>query len=268
MPQVIRDEVTIFYADEGSGPAVLLLHGHTFDHRVWEPQLPALLEAGCRVIRPDLRGHGRSGRPDRGYHVSHHAADVAAVLDDAGVESAAVVGFSFGGGVALELALTHPGRVEALGLISTVLPERPFEPEFMDNLRAVARTIRSEGVPAAMAGPWADGPLFAHSFTRPGVREATLAIVRDFPGAEFLASERDRVERGWTVPERLAEVAVPTRVLVGEREMPGFRAWADEIAAAVPGASLEIVADAGHLLPLETPEVVAALILGLCRRSD
>lgn len=57
MPQVIRDEVTICYADEGSGPAVLLLHGHTFDHRVWQPQLAAVLEAGCRVLRPDLRGH-------------------------------------------------------------------------------------------------------------------------------------------------------------------------------------------------------------------
>jgi len=264
MPELVRDDVTISYADEGTGPAVLLLHGHTFDRRVWEPQLAALLGAGLRVLRPDLRGHGRSTRPDAGYHVSHHAADVETVLDAAGVERATVVGFSFGGGVGLELALTRPDRVAALGLVATVLPERPFEPEFMDSLRAVARAIRADGVPAAMAGPWADGPLFAHSFTKPGVREATLAIVRDFPGAEFLATERDRVARGWTVPDRLAEIAVPTRVMVGEREMPGFRAWAEEIAAAVPGATLDVVPDGGHLLPLETPDRVTDMILDLC----
>jgi pimeloyl-ACP methyl ester carboxylesterase len=243
---------------------VVLLHGHTFDRRIWESQLPRLLGAGCRVLRPDLRGHGRSSRPDRGYHVSDHAADLASVLDAAGVERAAVVGFSFGGAVALELAVTRPARVAALGLVATVMPERPFEPDFMDNLRAVARTIRTDGVAAAMAGPWADGPLFASSFTKPGVRDATLAIVRDFPGAEFLAVERDRIDRGWTVPERLGEIAVPTRIMVGEREMAGFRAWADDAVSAIPGATLEVVPDGGHLLPLEAPETVARMILDLC----
>lgn len=264
MPEVRRDDVTISFSDEGSGSAVALLHGHTFDRRVWEPQLPRLLGAGCRVLRPDLRGHGRSSRPDRGYHVSDHAADVAAVLDAADVERAAVIGFSFGGAVALELAVTRPARVAALGLVATVMPERPFEPDFMDNLRAVARTIRTAGVAAAMTGPWADGPLFASSFTKPGVRDATLAIVRDFPGAEYLATERDRVDRGWSVPDRLVEIAVATRVLVGELEMPGFRAWATEIAGAVPGATLEVVAGAGHLLPLEAPDTVARMIVDLC----
>jgi pimeloyl-ACP methyl ester carboxylesterase len=264
MPEVLSDDVRISFSDQGSGPPVVLLHGHTFDRRVWEPQLPRLLEAGLRVLRPDLRGHGRSSRPESGYHVSHHAADLVAVLDAEGIEAATVVGFSFGGGVGLELALTNPARVATLGLVATVMPERPFEPEFMDNLRAVARSIRAQGVAAAMIGPWADGPLFAHSFTKPGVREAVLAIVRDFPGADFLATERDRVERGWTVPERLTEIAVPTRIIVGDREMPGFRAWAEEIAAAVPGATLDVVANCGHLLPLEAPDRVTDMILELC----
>ncbi|MCU0304805.1 MAG: alpha/beta hydrolase [Thermoanaerobaculales bacterium] len=265
MAELSRPEVTISYSDQGDGATVALLHGHTFDRRVWRPVLPALLDAGCRVVRPDLRGHGLSSRPDRGYHVSHHAGDLIALLDHLGIERAAIAGFSFGGGVALEAALTHPERVAALALISTTLPDRPFEPIFMDNLREVARTIRSAGVAAAMAGPWLSGPLFARSFTRPGVREATLAIVRDFPGAEFLAAERDRVERGWTVPERLAEITAPTVVMVGEHELPGFRGYADEIAAAIPGATLDIVPDRGHLLPLEAPDAVARMIIGLAR---
>ena len=263
MPDIDHGDVTVSFSDEGSGRAVVLLHGHTLDRRVWNPLMFDLVGSGLRVIRPDLRGHGRSSRPDAGYHFSHHANDAAAVLDAVGVDRAAIVGFSFGGGVALELALTQPDRVGALGLIATVMPDRPFEPAFMENLKAVARTIRTEGVSAAMAGPWDQSPLFAHSFTKPGVRAAVAAIVKDFPGAEFLATERDRVERDWRLPDRLGEIAVPTRVMVGEHEMPGFRSYSDEAVEKIPGAELEVVPDCGHLLPLEAPDAVAKMILGL-----
>lgn len=264
MPEFSHNQVTISFSDEGSGFPVILLHGHTLDRRIWHPVVPSLLEAGLRVVRPDLRGHGRSSRPDFGYHVSHHAADVTTLLDAIGIERATVIGFSFGGGVALEMAVTQPSCVESLGLAATVMPDRPFEPIFMESLREVARTIRTDGVAAAMAGPWAANPLFVHSFTKVGIREAIAAIVAGFPGAEFLATQRDQVERDWTIPEKLGEIAVPTRVMVGEMEMPGFRAFADEAASGVPGATLEVVPDCGHLLPLEAPEAVAEMILGLC----
>ncbi len=265
MPEITNGSVTISYSDEGSGPVAVLLHGHTLDRRVWDPVVPQLLEAGLRVIRPDLRGHGRSSRPDSGYHVSHHAGDMTALLDARNVDLATVIGFSFGGGVALEMALTQPARLNSLGLVAAVMPDRPFEPAFMDNLRNVAHAIRSEGMAAAMAGPWATSPLFAHSFTKEGIREAVAAIVEDFPGAEFLATQRDRVEREWTVPERLGEIAVPTRVMVGEMEMPGFKAFSEEAAGGIPGATLEVVPDCGHLLPLEAPDAVAKMIIGLFR---
>ncbi len=263
MPEFTHDQVTISFSDEGAGRPVVLLHGHTLDRRVWLPVVPILLEAGLRVIRPDLRGHGRSTRPDSGYHVSHHSADIVGLLDAVDVDGATVVGFSFGGGVALEMAVTRGSRVAGLGLVAPVMPDRPFEPAFMESLRGVARTIRSEGVAAAMAGPWAANPLFAHSFTRQGVRETVAAIVKDFPGAEFLATGRDRVERAWMLPDRLGEISAPTRVMVGGEEMPGFKAFAEEAAAGIPGATIEVVPDCGHLLPLEAPDAVAKMIIGL-----
>ncbi len=263
MPDFTRDGVTISFSDEGAGRAVVLLHGHTLDRRVWLPVVPQLLDAGLRVIRPDLRGHGRSSRPDTGYHVSHHSADVVALLDELDIGRAAVIGFSFGGGVALETAVTQPSRLSAMGLVAPVMPDRPFEPSFMENLREVARTIRSEGVAPAMAGPWQSSPLFAHSFTKEGIREAVAAIVAGFPGAEFLATERDRIDRDWKLPDRLDEISAPTRVMVGEREMPGFRGFAEEAAAGIPGATIEVVEDCGHLLPLEAPDAVAKMIIGL-----
>ncbi len=263
MPYVERDEVRIHYLDEGTGDPVLLVHGHTFDRRVWDEVAPLLVDAGRRVIRPDLRGHGLSTRPDTGYHHSHHAADMAAVLGGAGAGSATVVGYSVGGAVALEMALTMPERVRALVLAAPVLPDRPFEPEFFATLKEVAATIRSAGVEAAMLGPWLEGPLLATSLDAPGVREKLVPMLRDFPGAEYLATERDRIERSWTVPDRLAEIDVPAAVLVGDRDMAGFRAWADEIAAAIPGASLRVVHDAGHLLPYTAADALADGVLEL-----
>ncbi len=265
MPQVTNGDVTIHYEDEGPGKPVLLIHGHTMDRRIWGPVMPDLRAADLRVLRPDLRGHGLSARPDFGYHVSHHASDMAAVLDAAGVDSATVVGYSIGGGVALEMALTVPERLTGLVLMSPVMPDRPFEPAFMDNLREVARVTRSEGIEAAMLGPWASNPLFEFSFSKPGVREAAMAINRDFPGAEYLATKRDRIEREWSVPERLSEIDVVTVVIAGDRETPGFRAYAEEAAERIRGARVEIFEDCGHLLPLEEPDRVARTIIGIAR---
>jgi pimeloyl-ACP methyl ester carboxylesterase len=261
MPEAINGDVKIFFEDEGSGHPVLLIHGHTLDGRVWDPTMPKLLDAGLRVIRPDLRGHGRSTRPDFGYHFIHHAADMEAVLDAAGLERAVVVGYSVGGGVALEMAVTMRERLAGLVLVSPVMPDRPFDPEFMDNLKAVARAIRADGVEEAMMGPWATSPLFEFSFTKPGVEERVADITRDFPGAEYLATQRDDVERSWKVPDRLSGIELPTTVVAGANEMPGFIAFAEEAAAGIPGAVLELFEDCGHLVPLEEPERLAAAII-------
>ncbi len=254
-------EVSIFYLDEGRGDPVLMIHGHTLDHRAFDGVAAALAGKSLRLIRPDLRGHGRSDVPPSGYHWSHHAADMAAVLQAAGVPRATVVGFSLGGGVALELAIERPELVGGLVLIDAVLPDRPFEPEFLANLKEVARTIRTEGLRAAMEGPWASSPLFATSLSKPAVREKLAEILRDFPGADYLARERDHVERHWTVPGRLGEIAVPAAVLVGAEDMPGFVEFSREIAAGVPGARLETIPGSGHLTPLEAPETVAEAIV-------
>jgi len=268
MPEIQRDEVRLVYRDEGEGEAVLLIHGHTLDHRVWNEMSPELVGEGLRVIRPDLRGHGGSARPESGYHLSDHAADMEALLDAVGVRTAAIVGFSLGGGIALELALERPGRVGALVLVAPVMPDRPFEPAFMDNLKQVARSARGEGIEAAMLGPWLQSPLLAASLERPGVREQVTEMVRDFPGAEYLAARRDAVARDWTVPDRLGELRCPAHVVVGARELPGFTAFADEAWNGIPGAAKTVVDDAGHLLPLEAPEALVEVIVETVRGAE
>jgi len=187
---------------------------------------------------------------------------MAAVMDASGVNHCAVVGYSLGGGVALEMAITLADRVDALVLLSPVLPDRPFEEAFFASLREVATSIRSDGVAAAMRGPWLSSPLWSFSDARPELRQKIEEIVGDFPGAEYLATERDRVERTWLLPDRLGEIGVPTLVVVGEEELPGFVAWSEEISEAVPGARLERLAGLGHMHLLEDPDLIAELITG------
>jgi pimeloyl-ACP methyl ester carboxylesterase len=263
MPKATNGEVIIHYEDEGSGEPVLLIHGHTMDRRIWDPVMPGLRAAKLRILRPDLRGHGLSARPEFGYHLSHHASDMAAVFDAAGIDSATVVGYSIGGGVALEMALTLADRISGLVLMSPVMPDRPFEAAFMENLREVASVSRSEGIEAAMLGPWASNPLLEFSFSKPHVREAAMAICREFPGAEYLATQRDRVDREWTTPNRLSEIGVATAVIAGDRETPGFRSYAEEAAEKIPGARIEFYENCGHLLPLEEPDRVAQTIIDI-----
>src|SRR5690349_16036565 len=97
----------------GSGPAILLLHSGVADRRMWDDLVPALGHA-FTVVRPDFRGFGQTPLPPGEYA---DADDLDTLLDHLGITDAAVVGSSFGGRVALELATLHPGRVSSLVLL-------------------------------------------------------------------------------------------------------------------------------------------------------
>ena len=126
-----------WYEVSGSGPAVVLLHEGIADSRMWVHQLP-VLEPELTVVRIDQRGFGRSPLPSGRFS---HVDDVVSVLDELGLERASVVGASFGGRVALELAGAHPERVERL---VAVAPE----------VRELVRTMQRE----AFAIPEPDPP--------------------------------------------------------------------------------------------------------------
>jgi len=106
------------------GPPVLLLHGFPDSGRVWRHQVPALVEAGCRVIVPDLRGYGRSDKPDpvAAYGAGRLIGDVTAVLDHCGVGRAHVVGHDWGAALAWALAVFAPERVDHLVVLSVGHP--------------------------------------------------------------------------------------------------------------------------------------------------
>ena len=124
MSAITLGDITIEYQDEGSGPAVVLLHGFPDSHRLWRHQVRALVDAGYRVIAPDLRGFGESSRPvdvER-YGVLDLVGDVLGVCDALGVQKSHVVGHDWGAALAWALGAFAPDRVDHLVALSVGHP--------------------------------------------------------------------------------------------------------------------------------------------------
>lgn len=118
--QVMVDDATIDVAVDGKGEAIVLIHGFPMTRDEWDDQVSAL-SAHALVIRPDLRGMGRSSVPDGPYLMETLAGDIAAVLDACGIERACIVGHSLGGYVAMAFARMYTERVRALALVCSRL---------------------------------------------------------------------------------------------------------------------------------------------------
>ena len=128
MPYVsVGDEnsgsIDLYYEDHGSGAPVVLIHGYPLSGRAWDKQVPALLEAGSRVIAYDRRGFGKSSQPTAGYDFDTLAADLNALMEKLDLRDATLVGYSMGTGeVTRYLAAYGSARVARAVLVSPIPP--------------------------------------------------------------------------------------------------------------------------------------------------
>jgi pimeloyl-ACP methyl ester carboxylesterase len=256
--------VTLHHEVRGDGPAVLLVHAGIADSRMWAPVAERLVAGGHRVLTCDLRGFGRT--PIEPGVVSN-AGDIAALLDELGIEHAAVVGASFGGRVALELALRAPGRVAALALLDAALDE--FEPSA--ELRAFG-----EAEEAALEREDLDAAVRANvrTWVTRGVRDvdpAVVALVETMQRDAFeaqLGVDAELEELDPPVARRLHEIPAPALVIVGADDVEDFRRIARRLADELPGAGPVVTVEgAAHLPALERPDETARLLLAFLARS-
>ncbi|MFJ3493688.1 alpha/beta fold hydrolase [Streptomyces sp. NPDC086091] len=149
----------IHLVEQGSGPLVLLVHGFPESWYSWRHQMPALAAAGYRAVALDVRGYGRSARPDavEAYRMTELVADNVAVVRALGEESAVVVGHDWGAGIAANSALLEPGVFRAVGLLSV-----PYTPRGGPRPREV------------FAGMGGDEEFYVAYFQEPGRAEAEI----------------------------------------------------------------------------------------------
>jgi len=261
MPHVSTNDIATFYEGTGRGPPVVLIHGHTLDLRMWDPQVPPLVDAGYRVIRYDVRGHGRSEAPATGYTYQNYSLDLRDLLDRLHIDAPAhLVGLSMGGGIALQFAVDHPQRVASLVLVDSAVPGFTYSPEFAQALEELVRVARSEGPRAGLERVWLPHPLFDGIRRLPERFQFVKSMVLEYPAQDYL-DETEYPQSQWQVTDRLSEIRAPTLVLVGELDLPDFRLIAEILAANISTARQEVIADAGHLLNLEQTEAFNRALL-------
>lgn len=229
---------------------------------MWAPVLPALA-ASHRVVAPDLRGFGESPQPGEDYA---DADDVAHLLDALGIDRAAVVGSSYGGRIALELAARHPERVASLVLLNAAY--RGLEVTDPDVLAFGEREdelLEAGDVAGATA-------LNVDFWLLPEVPEAVRADVARMQRRAFevqlAADEQDPPPRAERIDVDAAAIGVPTLVVSGDRDVAHHRDIARLLAREIPGAELVELDWAGHLPSVERPDEMAALILDRLDRLD
>lgn len=248
--------VDLHHEIAGPADAPPLLMGGSLgtDLGMWEPQVAAL-SARRRVIRFDQRGHGRSPAPEGPYTMAQLGQDVLALMDRLGLERAAYCGLSIGGMIGQWLAINAPERVERLVLIGTSAHLPPAE-----NWHQRAAAVREAGTPAAVAAVvvarWFT-PQFAHE--QGDVIGRYTAMIGSGP-AEGYAGCCEAIA-GMDLRGELSAITAPTLVLVGRQDPATPPEHSKAIAAAVPGARLEVLDPGAHLLNVERPHDVTALIL-------
>ena len=231
---------------------VLLLHAGIADRRMWAPQVEALEAAGHRPLAPDLPGFGETAlEPGTIAYVD----DAASLLDG----PTPVVGCSFGGRVALELAAARPDLVERLVLIGAGLGSWEWSESARAGFAEEEEALERGDLAAAAAQ---QAQMWLADDAAPEVRRLTEAMtIRSY---ELQLPFDGQVKAVWpevSAEARLAEIDVPTLVVVGSEDVDDVKVVAERLAAEIPGARLQTIEGAGHLPSLERPEELNRLLL-------
>jgi pimeloyl-ACP methyl ester carboxylesterase len=251
---------------EGHGPPVVVLHGQPGSAVDWQRVIP-LLSARFTVIAPDRPGYGRTGGVAADF--TENAVAVAHLLDDLSVPRATIVGYSWGGGVALAFAQLFPARTAGLVLAASVGPGERFRWED----RILAAPLLGDALAAltlGMAGPLIRSTTLKRLADRhlAGRTREAVSVLRG-----LITGRGDtRVWRSFVIEQRvllrdieglgpgLARMTAPTAVVNGSADRLVPPQVARRLTAEIPGAVHTVIAGAHHLLLLNQPEAIASAV--------
>jgi pimeloyl-ACP methyl ester carboxylesterase len=274
------------FIDEGAGPALLLVHGWPETKRIWWRNIAVLARAGFRVIAPDLRGFGESGiAPDGFEDVPSHSRDLAALLDELGVETCVPVGGDLGGAIIQDFSRRYPERVSRLVIFNSPLP---YLKDKMSGLRTRPAGEASDyfvrqGTDANTLARELDTPekrrryiatFYGSRFwAHPGAftREAVDFMTEPFADAAKLRASFGNYESSFdpakrSEPPLLGENATHSLILFGPSDhviYPEFDLMAAQVFPDHVGPFL--IRDAGHFLQWEAAGVLNSAIRAFCR---
>lgn len=227
--------IEMYYATYGAGDPVLLIHGGLGHADIWANQVADLMKDHL-VIVADSRGHGRSSRTEEPFGYDLMASDYLALLDYLKIDKVDLVGWSDGGIIGLDIAMSHPER--------------------LDHLYAQAANITTDGVDPSVA----EDAVFNSYIARMAGDYAKMSPTPDqFDGFVAQIGEMWATQPNWT-DAQVAAITVPTAVVAGDHDEAILRPHTEKIAALIPGAKLVILPEASHFAMLQAPEEYTASV--------
>ena len=244
----------IAYEVRGSGPALTLIHEGIADRRMWRETLP-VLEPDFTVVTYDQRGFGDSSLPSG---PATYIDDLRALLDHLGLERTTLVGASLGGRVALEFALLRPERVDRLALVAAGLADWDWADDVKRFGEEEEEAYESGDLDRAVElnlKLWVDGPRRGPDAVDPAMRAFVGEMQRrafEIPLPDPQPTSAPPLDPPARV--RLADIAIPTLVMVGDEDVEDMKQIADVLAEGIPGARKVTLPDTAHMIPLERPQ--------------
>jgi len=251
----------LYYEVAGSGHPLLLIHAGVADHRMWDDQFPVFAER-YRTIRYDTRGFGKSVTADVPFG---NAQDVADLLDHLDVDRAHVIGVSRGGQIAIAFTLDHPRRVSALIPVAAGVggyqdTDEPADEQVLwPALEALWEAKEFDTLADQEVKVWVDGPRQSEDRVDSRIRDRVRQMILD--------TYRGHITGGQPQPQkppaigRLADIRIPTLVIVGDLDTHSVRAVADILAQRIPGARKVVLPGTAHMLNMERPAEFSRIVL-------
>jgi 3-oxoadipate enol-lactonase len=242
----------LYYEVAGQGDAILFIHAGIADSRMWDEQYSVFAQR-YQVIRYDIRGFGQSQIPAGPFA---YYADPANLLRFLKIERAHIIGNSFGGKIAIDLALTYPELVKTLTLVAPTVGGTTPSPEvqrFAEEEEALLAKGDLEAATELNLRTWVDGPRRTPEQVSPTVRQRIYEMqyhaftVPEPEGAEVLELQPPAITR-------LGELHMPTLIITGEYDLSGVLQLAQELARQLPDAQQVMLSDAAHVVSMEQPE--------------
>jgi 3-oxoadipate enol-lactonase len=248
--RVRSGDAEIFYWTLGDGPPVVLLHPFPVHHEFWLP-VAETLSSKYRLVMPDLRGHGESGIGEGPTTMGKHAADLRAMMDDADVGRAPIIGVSIGGYLLFEFWRRFRGRVAALGLCNTKAPAD--NPEARAGRLQAANDVLERGtepffesmIPKVLAKSTRE--------SRPDLVDGVMRMMKKMSSENVAQVQRGMADRPDSI-ETLKTINVPTLLVTGDEDVTTGVKEAELMRQHIPGSQLQVIPKAGHYSPWEQPD--------------
>ncbi len=284
MPKARVGDIEMHYQLLGEGDPVVLIMGLGADHMGWFLQIPALTEAGYRVLAFDNRGVGQTDKPAGPYSIEQFARDTAGLMDAVGMKRAHIVGVSMGGMIAQKFALLYPERVRKLALCATLAkldPEAhgPRSREIL-GVGQDAKTAEAFMRDADMTRLWLGGGdpdrlfdvvlpiLFSPAFieTNRGLIESMAGMAANFAPPIEAFMRQSEAALSHDALDELHKIRAETLVLVGRDDVLTPMRYSEQLAHAIPNAHLTVIDAAGHGFNIERVAEFNAALLGFLGR--